>query len=271
SPEATHLPVGLAIAIMKDGDGKINLDVPVEGDVDDPKFRLGKVIWDFIMNLLKKVALAPFALLGGLFGGGNTDQLSHIDFVAGTSAGPEAQVQSLTNLAEALTKRPALKLEIRGRAASVMDAVAIRRAKFHTIAAERMAADPKKYGTALGYPTRLLEDLYVERLGKQSLEDLKERCKAPAGSLDPANPQYKEGSKKVVVNTLAEGAAIQDTLIALQPTDSAELLTLANSRADAIKVQLVGKGISEERLYVLDPEPGTVEKDRIRIDLNLTD
>jgi len=271
SPEATHLPVGLAIAILKDGDGQIHLDVPVEGDVDDPNFRLGKVIWQFITNLLKKVALAPFALLGGLFGGGDHDELSHVDFVAGTSTLPEDQQASLDKLAEALGKRPALKLEVRGKVDSVLDAQAMRQLKFTTIANEKLTGNPKKYGATLGYSPQLLQDLYVDRLGKQGYEDLRERYRRAAGDLDPKNPLYKSGSKKVVVDEMSLGAAIQDTLTALQPVDHAELLTLANGRGVAIKQQLVGKGVTEERVYMLDPEPGKVEKDRIRIDLTLTD
>jgi hypothetical protein len=271
SPEATHLPVGLAIAILKDGDGQIHLDVPVEGDVDDPSFRLGKVIWNFIMNLLKKVALAPFALLGGLFGGGDHDELSHVDFTAGTAVVPEDQQASLVKLAEALDKRPALKIEVRGKVDSILDAEAMRKAKFTTIANEKLTSNPKKYGATLGYSPQLLAALCVDRLGKQAYEDLRERHKRAAGELDPKHPLYKAGSKKIVLDELALNAAIQDTLTALQPVDRTELLTLANGRSVAIKQQLVAKGVVEERVYLLAPEPGTVEKDHIRIDLTLTD
>ena len=64
SPDATHLPVRLAVAIMKDRDGKIVLDVPIEGSLDDPKFRIGKVVTRAVVNILEKVATSPFSLLG---------------------------------------------------------------------------------------------------------------------------------------------------------------------------------------------------------------
>jgi hypothetical protein len=153
----------------------------------------------------------------------------------------------------------------------VLDAVAMRKAKFAAVANERLTGNPKKYGGGLGYSPRLLEDLGIERLGKQGMADFEERFQVRAEDLDPGHPLYKAGSKKVVINQPALDAAIQDTLIALQSVDRGELLTLANERGNAIKQKLVGKGISEERVYVLDPEPGVVEKDRIRIDLNLTD
>ena len=68
SEDATKLPVQLAISLLKDRDGRINLDIPVEGSLDDPKFRLGKVIWSVIVNLITKAVTAPFALLGALGG-----------------------------------------------------------------------------------------------------------------------------------------------------------------------------------------------------------
>ena len=73
SPDATHLPVRLAVAILKDREGKIVLDVPIEGRFDDPKFRIGKVVWRAIENILVKVATSPFSLLGAVFGGGGEE------------------------------------------------------------------------------------------------------------------------------------------------------------------------------------------------------
>jgi Domain of Unknown Function (DUF748) len=272
SPEATHLPVGLVIAILKDREGKIDLDMPVEGDLDDPKFRIGPIIWDFILSLLTKVATAPFALLGGLFGGGGgADELGHIDFEAGSSAVPADQQESLAKLAEALGKRPALKLEVRGQSDAAVDAAAIRRAKFEALAGERLAADPKRYGTGLGYPPRLLEDLYVERFGKDAMKALDDRYRIEAGALPPDHPRHQAGSKKVVLDESARSAAIQDTLTALQKADDADLLALANARAAEVKQRLVALGVEESRLYMLDPQPGKVENGRIRLELALTD
>jgi hypothetical protein len=271
SPEATHLPVGLAIAILKDKDGKIDLDVPVEGDLDDPKFRIGKVIWDFILSLLKKVATAPFALLGHLIGGGGGEDLSHVDFEPGASAVPSDQLEPLVKLAEALGQRPQLSLEVRGRSDAEADAAVMRTGKFAALAAERMASNPKRYGGGHGYSPRLLEDLYVERFGKKGYAALEDRHRVLAGQLETSDPRYKAGSKKMVVDGVKLQAAIQDTLTALQKVDDADLLSLANARGSAIKARLAEKGVGEERVYVLDPEPGKVESGRIRIELALRD
>ena len=85
SPDATHLPVRLGVAILKDREGKIVLDVPIEGSIDDPKFRISKVVERAIVNILEKVATSPFSLLGALFGGGG-EELGYQDFAAGSAA-----------------------------------------------------------------------------------------------------------------------------------------------------------------------------------------
>ncbi len=113
SPDATHLPVRLAIAILKDRDGKIVLDVPIEGSLDDPQFRIGKVVTRAILNILTKVATSPFSLVGALFGGGG-EELGYQDFAAGSADLTAPDKQKLDTLAKALYARPALQLEISG-------------------------------------------------------------------------------------------------------------------------------------------------------------
>ena len=80
SPQATKLPVGLAITLLRDNEGKINLDIPLTGRIDDPEFSVWRIVVQVIVNILTKVATAPFALLGSLFGGG--EELSYIEFDA---------------------------------------------------------------------------------------------------------------------------------------------------------------------------------------------
>jgi hypothetical protein len=113
SPDATHLPVRLGIAILKDRNGKIVLDVPIEGSIDDPKFRIGKVVERAIVNILEKVATSPFSLLGALFGGGG-EELGYQDFAAGNADLTAPDKQKLDSLVKGLYARPALQLEISG-------------------------------------------------------------------------------------------------------------------------------------------------------------
>ncbi|NDY74928.1 DUF748 domain-containing protein, partial [Desulfobacter hydrogenophilus] len=70
SPDAVHLPLKIAVALLKDRNGVIDIDLPVTGSLDDPQFKIGPLIWKAVLNLLTKIATAPFAMLGHLFGGG---------------------------------------------------------------------------------------------------------------------------------------------------------------------------------------------------------
>jgi uncharacterized protein involved in outer membrane biogenesis len=112
SPDATKLPVGLAITLLRDSEGKINLDIPLTGRTDDPEFSVWRIVVQVILNILTKVATAPFALLGALFGGG--EELSYIEFDAGSAAIPEQGMTKIETLAKALEAKPALKLDIVG-------------------------------------------------------------------------------------------------------------------------------------------------------------
>jgi hypothetical protein len=113
SAEATHLPVRLAIAILKDRNGQIILDVPVDGSLDDPQFRIGKVVTRAIVNILEKVATSPFSLLGAAFGGGG-EELSYEDFAPGRAELLPDDLKKLDLLVKGLYERPGLNLEISG-------------------------------------------------------------------------------------------------------------------------------------------------------------
>jgi hypothetical protein len=126
SPDATKLPVKLAVALLKDPEGEIVIDVPVEGHLDDPKFRWGRVFWRVIGNLLTKAATSPFALLGAAVGGGGGVDLEHHAFAAGDTAILPAAQQSLAAVLTALEQRPQLKIGIRGEYDPESDAPALR-------------------------------------------------------------------------------------------------------------------------------------------------
>jgi hypothetical protein len=113
SPDATKLPVRLAVAILKDVDGKIVLDVPVAGRLDDPQFRIGRVVTRTLLNILEKVATSPFSLIGAIVGGGG-EELSYQDFAPGSAGLSDSARQKLDLMQKALQARPALRLEIAG-------------------------------------------------------------------------------------------------------------------------------------------------------------
>jgi hypothetical protein len=123
SPDATKLPVKLGVALLKDREGRIALDVPVKGRLDDPKFDVVPVIWQVVMNLLVKAAASPFSLLGALVGGG--EELSYIEFAPGQSTIGEVEAAKIDKLGKALYERPALNLEISGAADDSLDRAAL--------------------------------------------------------------------------------------------------------------------------------------------------
>ena len=127
SPDATHLPVKLAIALLRHCNGRIQSDVPVQGKIDDPKFKLGPIIWHVVVNLMEKAATSPFALLGSMFGGG--EELSYVEFAPGQSHYLETETNKLNTLAKALDERPSLSLEISGSTDPAQDRPVLARQK----------------------------------------------------------------------------------------------------------------------------------------------
>jgi hypothetical protein len=127
SLDATKLPVRLAVALLRDTSGRIVLDVPVQGSLDDPNFRIGRVVLRVITNLLVKVATSPFSLIGSMFGGEKGQDLSFLQFTAGGAAPQnEAELKKLDVVARALLGRPTLLLEVVGGYDEVADGPALR-------------------------------------------------------------------------------------------------------------------------------------------------
>lgn len=128
SPDAVKLPVRLGVALLKDAEGKIVLDIPVQGSLADPQFDIGKVVGQVFSNLFTKAATSPFALLGSMFGGGG-EELGQQDFAPGTPTPTEASRPRLDVVRRALVERPALKLEIEPGYDRVADAEGFKRAQ----------------------------------------------------------------------------------------------------------------------------------------------
>ena len=113
SDEALDLPLELALALLTDMDGVINMDVPVSGDVNDPEFGLGSVIFSAVVNLITKAITAPFALLANLVG--SEEDMQRVAFPSGSSELDAPAMAKLTQLTEAMVQRPELNLVLLGR------------------------------------------------------------------------------------------------------------------------------------------------------------
>lgn len=128
SPDATALPVRLGVALLKDIDGRIVIDVPVQGSLEDPSFRVGRVVLRVITNLLTKAAVSPFTLLGAAFGGGG-DELAFQEFTPGSSELQPGEIRKLQTMVQALANRPGLSLGLEGSYDRAADTYALKRVK----------------------------------------------------------------------------------------------------------------------------------------------
>ncbi len=104
------LPVKFATWLLRDSDGVINLDVPVTGSLDDPKFRVGPIVWQIIKNLIVRAVTAPFKFLGSLFKG--AEEAQFVSFAPGSAALEPQAAGALATLAKALVQKPGIRLEV---------------------------------------------------------------------------------------------------------------------------------------------------------------
>ena len=180
SPDAVSLPLNLAIAILEDADGIIDIALPVRGDLADPKFRYGQLIWGAFTNLITKIAASPFRALGALLGV-DTEKLDVIEFEDGFAELLPPEVEKLANLAKALEKRPNLKLLVQGRYSEKKDGKALKAMQLKKYIAERQGVTltPGEVPGALdfGNPAiqSVLEAVFTERYGKERLGEIKDR------------------------------------------------------------------------------------------------
>ena len=121
SPDATSLPLPLAIGILKDRKGRIDIDLPISGDLGDPSFKISSVVINTFMNLITKVVTSPFSMLGSLIEG--SDDISEVQFAENSSELSSEQAERILALANALKQRPKLTLEIRGIADANLDQI----------------------------------------------------------------------------------------------------------------------------------------------------
>ena len=177
SKEAVSLPIKLAVALLKDRNGTIDLDVPVNGSLDDPKFRLAPIIWKVFVNILEKAVTAPFALLGSLFGGG--PDIQFIPFQPGVATLDPAGADKVKVVAKALIERPQLKIDVPIAAVPELDRPALVAAQYDTKVKAAMAAKGAGKKAAGATPVsfeqldapaqaELLTHLYEKELGSEA-------------------------------------------------------------------------------------------------------
>lgn len=244
SQKAVNLPLDLAIALLTDGEGKINASVPIEGDVDHPEFSVGHLVWQAIVNLITTAVTAPFKALGALAGG--EEGIDAILFRPGIDTIPPPEREKLAKVAEALTKRPMLALTVRGAYDPAADGEALRSMQVRRALARQLdvalqpGEDPGPVAVDKAETQRALEALSDERDGEDAIEEFE------------ASYEKSQGKKPKRVSAILSlmGQASEDVdfyeklfqhLVEKTPLATADLEALAVRRATAVVKELTSQ------------------------------
>jgi len=244
SPTATNLPVRLAIALLKDRNGEIRLDIPVAGSLDDPKFSVWRIILQIIVNLLAKAATSPFALLGASFGGG--EELGYLEFDDGSSALTERNIKKADTLIKALQERPSLKLEIEGHVDAEKDKEGLKQYFFN----KRVKAQKLKDQLKQGVPAVPVDEIQVEPQEYEKYLRMAYRAeKFP-------KPRNILGFEKSVPVPEMEKLMLTNLVV----TDD-DMRSLASQRAIRTKdLILQSRKINPERVFIIEPKSLSPER-----------
>jgi outer membrane protein OmpA-like peptidoglycan-associated protein len=259
SPDALKLPLELALALLKDPDGRIDLDLPVSGNLDDPEFSYGAIVWKAIVNVLTKIVTAPFRALGALLGVGGDKQLDSIIFDPGSERILPPEKEKLKHIAAALEKRPQLKLAIKA-GYSEQDAQAIKSLRVRTALAPALGIkleageDPGQIDPGDEKAGKAIESLYRQRFGREQFNKvLEEQERAAAEGKEPTREQRKQARARLPETLLAQ-------LIEREALSEEELKGLGERRAEALKEELLTQnGVATERVTIAPVEKLTSE------------
>lgn len=242
SKDATALPVRLAVSLLKNNEGQINLDLPVSGDLDDPQFSFARTIFKMVGNLIIKVAASPFSMIGAMFNGG--EDLEYLDFEPGVVGIDEIANEKITQIAGVLAAKPSVKLEIQGVVDPTSEFGILQQKRFdELIKTEKInqMQTGKKESSTIDSVTITPEELPVYIYLAYT------KARFP-------KPRNKDGSEKQI-NT-EEKKKLLMTHMSLKKEDLREL---SLKRAENIKAAIMAHpNIQKERLYI--KEPTEVEK-----------
>lgn len=251
SPDAMKLPINLAIALLKNRKGEITLNVPVSGDLDDPEFSIGGIVFKVIVNLIAKAATSPFALLGALIPEG--EDLQYVDFSSGSSLIEEKQLAGLETIARALFDRPGLKMDIKGSINAEQERTVLHNMEFERLLKnEKYKQLSRKKDAATPLNEIIIEpDEYDAFLKKAYKEATFEKPKNVLGLTKGLEPEEME-------------KLLRDNIII---TDD-DLRLLAIARANAVRSFLVQAGpVEPERLFIIEPKTAPDESGFQRVEM----
>jgi uncharacterized protein involved in outer membrane biogenesis len=260
SPDATNLPIRLAVSLLKNSKGQIDVRIPISGSLSDPQFSIGAIILGAFMNLIVKAATAPFSLIASAFGsvtgGGAPQNLAYIEFAPGYSTLTPDSQQKLDTVAKALADRTALKLNIEGRVDPKFDTDGYKQASLdHSIQvlshnSGGASADANGKTPALSTADY---DKYLKKV--YSAGDFKK----PRDAIGLAKTLPPDEMKKLI--------------LANTPVKDQDLKNLADARANAVRAYLSSKQVDSARMFIIAPKldaTGITDQGKTtRVDLSL--
>jgi hypothetical protein len=256
SKDKAPIPVRLATALLKDKNGVIDLDVPVTGSMDDPKFKVWPIIWQIVGNTLQKAAAAPFRLIGGLFAG--AEKAQYVDFAPGSAALPPAAGEALGALGKALAQRPVLNVEVPAGPGLAEDAAALADRRIDQALLAQKKAKPQ---TA----AELSPDERLARLKALYKAQFHEKPALPP-------PQPADGQAKVTPQQRkAEDLQwLQDRLRPAFTPSPGELQALGAARARAVRDALLAEGgVDPTRVFMTPQAVPISDNGHVRLALKL--
>lgn len=238
----TKLPLGFVIGLLEDSDGVIDIDMPVEGNVDNPDFKYGKLVLKTFGNLILKAVASPFKFLGAVMGI-DTEELEAISFVPASALITPPQREKLDSIAKMMAKKPKISLGVSGAYNKVRDKEELQKAKLIDLIVKKSGIkNIKEHLSAV--TTDMLEDIYKEFKDDEVLELTKEKLAL----------RYKDEAFE---------RAYQNELIKLcsdiQEVSEEELKTLAEKRVEAIANYLI-QSRAIEATRIVKKESYSIEK-----------
>jgi len=265
-PDAFDLPLNLAVALLKGPDGRINVDIPVEGDVNDPQFQIGGVIARAVANVITGIVSSPFRLLGRLVGM-DSEEFDRVEFEPGSAALTPPERQKLSKLGEALNMRPQLALLATGVVDPQADRRALQmlatRARIDAALAER-SEDQDAPQTMLGERRRAaIEALFTADFPETGLAEVRSQFQRPVEEDDAGGATRLDETAYV--------AELEQRLIDAAPVDEAQLQALGRDRAQRVSGWLVDNaGIDASRIAVGETATGSADSGWIAMELEVT-
>jgi len=266
--EAT-LPVKFATSLLKDADGVISLDVPVNGTLDDPKFRIGPLVWQIIRNILTKAVTAPFRALGALFK--DAEEAQFVDFAPGQATLEAAARERLTGLGKALAPKTDIRLSVPIGGDAALDQAALLTQRYEAELESAIAATLRggKKAAVADKPAPAFETLEPDKQ-IAALTALVERLAGTPPQI-PAPAAPPEGTSRKEAKVLAQAAAIeylqQEARTRVTPAQ-ADLDALGTQRAEAIQqALLLDTGLDPQRVFLVKGGKVTPQEGKVRFEL----